>query len=61
VAEVNSDPVYGWASWVNEEDVLIAFMHPLAAEEGWARVGSGAPGAGLDDAEAALANPETYY
>lgn len=60
VAEINSDPVYGWASWLNEEDVLIAFMHPLADEECWARVGSRAPGNGLDDPEAAMADPETW-
>jgi hypothetical protein len=60
VAEVSSDPVYGWASWVDYEDVFIAFMHPMAEEEGWARVGSCAPGAGLDDPEAAMANPETW-
>lgn len=29
-------------------------------EEGWARVAGGAPGAGLDDPEAALADPETW-
>ena len=40
--------------------MLIAFMHPMAAEDGWARVGSRAPGAGLDDPEAAMANPEAW-
>lgn len=60
VAEINSDPVYGWASWVNEEDVLIAFVHPMAEAEGWARVASGAPGAKTDDPDAALGDAETW-
>lgn len=60
VGEINSDPVYGWASWLNEEDVLIAFMHPMAEKEGWARVGAQAPGAGLDDPEGAMSHPQTW-
>lgn len=60
VAEINSDPVYGWASWLNEEDVSIAFLHPMAETEGWARVDGGAPGAGLDDPEDALTTPEVW-
>jgi hypothetical protein len=60
VAEINSDPVQGWVSWVNGNDALIAFLHPMADEEGWARVVGGAPGAGKDDPEAALADPETW-
>jgi len=38
VAEINSDPVQGWVSWVNGNDVLLAFLHPMAEEEGWARI-----------------------
>lgn len=60
VAEISSDPVRGWVSWVNGDDVLIAFQHIMADEEGWARVAGGAPGAGLDGPEAALADPETW-
>ena len=47
VADMNSAPVSGWASWVNShdgEDVLIAFSHSMTDEEGWARVDGGAPG-----------------
>ena len=58
--EVNSSPVSGWASWVNGEDVLIAFTEPMAHEEGWARVDSGAPGGSLHDVEADLDDPETW-
>jgi hypothetical protein len=43
VFEINSSPVYGWASWINGEDVLIAFTCPDAEEEGWARIPGGAP------------------
>ncbi len=59
-AEVNSAPVSGWASWVNGEDVLIAFTQPVADEEGWARVDSGAPGGSLHDLDGALSEPETW-
>lgn len=57
---VNSAPVTGWATWVNGEDVLIAFAHTATDEEGWARVGSGAPGASLHDVEGDLDDPETW-
>ena len=50
----------GWASWVNGEDVLIAFTQPASDEEGWARVDSGAPGASLHDVEGDLDEPETW-
>jgi hypothetical protein len=60
VAEINSDPVYGWASWLNDEDVSIGFMHPLASEEGWARIGSRAPACGVDDPESTMADPQTW-
>ena len=58
--EVNSSPVSGWASWVNGEDVLIAFTEPMTHEEGWARVDSGAPGGSLHDVDADLDDPETW-
>lgn len=45
---------------MNGQDVLVAFMHPLAAEEGWARVHNQAPGAEIDDSDDALAQPETW-
>lgn len=59
-AEVNSAPVSGWASWVNGEDVLIAFTQPMADEEGWARVDAGAPGGSLHDSGDSLSEPETW-
>ncbi|HPX37577.1 MAG TPA: hypothetical protein PLH92_07655 [Mycobacterium sp.] len=58
--QVNNDPVTGWASWVNGEDVLIAFARPMADEEGWARVESGAPGGALHDYGGELDEPETW-
>lgn len=60
VGEINSDPIQGWVSWPNESDALIAFLHPLAEEEGWARVIGGAPGAGSEDPESALEEPQTW-
>ena len=60
VAEANSAPVAGWASWSNGEDVLIAFAQPLADEEGWARIDSGAPGGSLLDADGDLSEPGTW-
>lgn len=59
-ADVDSAPVSGWASWVNGEDVLIAFAQPLADEEGWARVDSGAPGGSIHDADGGLSDPATW-
>ena len=58
--EVNNAPVSGWASWVNGEDVLIAFAEPLADEEGWARVDSGAPGGSLHESDSSLSEPQTW-
>lgn len=60
VADVNSAPVSGWASWVNGEDVLIAFTQPIADEEGWARVDSGAPGGSIHDGDDSLSEPLTW-
>lgn len=57
---VDSAPVSGWASWVNGEDVLIAFTQPLADEEGWARVDSGAPGGSIHDSDSGLSDPATW-
>ena len=58
--ELNSDPVTGWASWLNGDDALIAFVRPLADEEGWARVDGGAPGSSLHDFDGELHEPETW-
>lgn len=60
VTEANSAPVSGWASWVNGEDVLIAFAQPMADEEGWARVDSGAPGGSIHDSDDSLTEPRTW-
>jgi hypothetical protein len=60
VADVNSAPVSGWASWVNGEDALIAFTQPIADEEGWARVDSGAPGGSIHDGDDSLSEPQTW-
>lgn len=60
VADANSAPVSGWATWVSGEDVLIAFTQPLADDEGWARVDSGAPGGSIHDLDGGLSEPETW-
>lgn len=57
---VDSAPVSGWASWVNGEDVLVAFAHPMADEEGWARVDSGAPAGSIHDCDSDLSDPATW-
>ncbi len=46
-------PVSGWASWLNGEDLLLAFSGPDLELEGWARVPGGAPTASRpgDDAD----------
>jgi hypothetical protein len=59
-AQMNSDPISGWATWANGEDVLIAFARPMSDEEGWARVESGAPGAALHEVEGEHEEPETW-
>lgn len=59
-AAANSAPVTGFASWVNGEDVLIAFAQPETDEEGWARIDSGAPGGSLHDVGDDLSEPETW-
>lgn len=58
--DVNTAPVTGWASWINGEDVLIAFAQPMTDQEGWARVDSGAPGGSLHDTDDSLSEPETW-
>jgi len=60
VAEINTNPISGWVSWVNEKDLFIAFTNPMASEEGWARVTFGAPGAGAADPHAALSDSDTW-
>ena len=59
-SDVDSAPVSGWASWVSGEDALIAFTQPMADDEGWARVDSGAPGAAIHDLDGGLSEPETW-
>ena len=60
VADMNSAPVSGWASWVNGEDLLIAFAQSMTDEEGWARVDGGAPGGSLHESESALHEAQTW-
>jgi hypothetical protein len=40
----SSAPAYGWASWLNGKDVLIAFTWPDVGVDGWAHIEGGAPG-----------------
>lgn len=60
VTDINSAPVSGWASWVNGEDVLIAFAQSAMHEEGWARVDGGAPGGSIHEVDSGLHEPETW-
>jgi hypothetical protein len=60
VIEISSTPVYGLASWLNEEDLLIAFSNPLAEEDGWARIPGGAPGSDEEDSDDAMLEPATW-
>jgi len=60
VADINSAPVSGWASWSNGEDVLIAFAQRMTDEEGWARVDGGAPGGELHESDSRMHEPATW-
>ncbi len=46
----SSAPAHGWASWLNGQDVLIAFTWPDVGVDGWAHIKGGAPGNGDFDA-----------
>jgi hypothetical protein len=52
--------VYGLASWVNGEDLFVAFSSALAEEEGWARIPGGAPASDQEDPDDAMREPETW-
>jgi hypothetical protein len=43
LSPASSAPVYGWASWLNGEDVLLAYYSTDMGFEGWARVPGVAP------------------
>jgi hypothetical protein len=43
ISPASSAPVYGWASWLNGNDVLLAYYSPDMGFEGWARVPGVAP------------------
>jgi hypothetical protein len=60
VIEINSSPVYGLASWINGEDLLIAFSSPNAEEEGWTRIPGAAPASDLEDPDSAMFEPATW-
>jgi hypothetical protein len=60
VIEISSTPVYGLASWINGEDLFIAFSSPLAEEEGWARIPGGAPASDEEDSDDAMLEPATW-
>jgi hypothetical protein len=56
----SSAPVWGWASWRNGDDLLLAMTSHELELEGWARVPGGAPTAGADpeaDDEETLRDP----
>ena len=42
-------PIYGWASWRNGDDLLLAYQYDDLEVEGWARVPGAAPGRGHKD------------
>jgi hypothetical protein len=56
----SSSPAFGWASWLNRKDVLIAYRWPEAGTEGWAHIVGGAPGSGEKYPDDALFEPETW-
>jgi hypothetical protein len=43
LSPASSAPVYGWASWLNGNDVLLMYYSPDMGSEGWARVPGVAP------------------
>lgn len=51
---------YGWASWRNRKDVLIAYELPDLDLNGWARIEGGAPASDKDDPDDAMYEPETW-
>ncbi|OBG70280.1 hypothetical protein [Mycobacterium sp. E3305] len=60
VFEIGSSPVCGVASWLNGEDLFIAFSSRVAEEEGWARIPGGAPASDEEDADDAMLEPATW-
>lgn len=55
----SSAPAHGWASWLNGQDVLIAFTWRDVGVDGWAHIEGGAPGGDEQD-DYALFETETW-
>jgi hypothetical protein len=59
----SSSPTHGWASWVNGEDLFLAYANPDNEFEGWARIQGAAPiagAAGQQDDEAILSDQQRW-
>ncbi|MGW5322536.1 hypothetical protein [Rhodococcus pyridinivorans] len=48
----SSAPAYGWASWLNRTDLILAYVWPDLGIQGWAHVPGGAPDDYDDDPQA---------
>ncbi len=58
----SSAPAYGWASWRDRTDLLLADTWPDLEVDGWAHIPGDASGSGLPDEEAenVLYEPRTW-
>jgi hypothetical protein len=58
----SSSPTSGWASWIDGENLLLAYANEDSGFEGWARVPSAAPtrGPSDDDPDEVLADPARW-
>jgi len=52
VSPGSSAPAFGWVSWRNGTDLLVAYTWPELDLDGWAHIPGGAPGSDLTDEEA---------
>ncbi|OUS97330.1 hypothetical protein CA951_02995 [Rhodococcus sp. NCIMB 12038] len=58
LSPASSAPVWGWASWRNGGDLLLAYTWPDVEVDGWAHIPGGAPGS--EDQEDTLSEPQTW-
>jgi hypothetical protein len=56
----SSAPVYGWASWLNGDDVVLAYYSYDIEIEGCVRIPGAAPGRPQKDSDAATASPRAW-
>ncbi|MDH6291900.1 hypothetical protein [Rhodococcus opacus] len=61
LSPASSAPVWGWASWRNGADLLLAYTWPDLGVDGWAHIPGGAPGRDLtDEDQDAMSEPQTW-